>query len=884
MFEYKRREQRVSRNFLYFKYLNRDSDYYEPSHPSQDRVQYVVQDIPANCSIILEEDSPWKFYIFKNKPIKDQGWKIHISATMENAQDILTTISEVLLEREIAFKHLVDEPNLHSINSKNGNRTSSGKFITIYPQTDEEFYTLLNILYEQIYDEENGPYILSDKCWKNSNIFYRYGGFRNIENEKGEPCIKDEHGHLIPDNRTPYYQVPEFVKKFDQFLDSKNNLPEESEDNSTFNAYEFQGVLRFTNGGGIYLGERKSDKQKVVIKEARPKVGLDAQNKDAVERLKTEYEALSSLTDVDGIVNVIDYFKSWKHYFLVEEYVEGIDLQQWIAANYPFLRDNDKEVYMKNIQNIINKIINIVSNMHKKNIGMGDLQPSNIMITPDLEVKLIDFEAAAQKKLEINAAMQTMGFAHYKNKTHEERDWYAVKKIIRFCALPIGSVSDIEESITASQDEWIKREFGRDFYLFIKEIETLCDQYLSVRSAKIEQMISSQYEGLEKQIKSIIDGLGKGIINNLVPERGLIRGDIRQYELPGGTENVLTGGTGAALALYRSGNIDKQIHQWIERQLIDDMFKVEQLGLFTGKAGIATTLYELGYQEESRHLLKDITNNFDLSDISLRSGLAGIGLAFVSLYLEENNDQYLKEAKLIATHIQRFVSQNTSLTVSDWEGVPMGLIDGWSGGALFFSALYSITKNKDYYYMAKDLIESDLKNTAVDKNTNILQTKDDRNRLLPYLSGGSLGIGIAIWYLNQVSNENLYQEELQQIINLNKTRCTFNGGLFDGAGGFLLIPPIMDSRNEFIKENIKHSIDRLDLFLISRGNELLFPGNLCYRLSDDLFSGSAGIILALKGILEANPLHWLPLINSNSFVIKTSHNSKRIDGQLALKT
>src|SRR5699024_2048908 len=111
-------------------------------------------------------------------------------------------------------------------------------------------------------------------------------------------------------------------------------------------------------------------------------------------------------------------------------------------------------------------------------------------------------------------------------------------------------------------------------------------------------------------------------------------------------------------------------------------------------------------------------------------------------------------------------------------------------------------------------------NTAVDKNTNILQTKDDRNRLLPYLSGGSLGIGIAIWYLNQVSNENLYQEELQQIINLNKTRCTFNGGLFDGAGGFLLIPPIMDSRNEFIKENIKHSIDRLDLFLISRGNEL----------------------------------------------------------------
>lgn len=833
---------------------------------------YKVPNLPDCCVTSNEENSPWVFYTFKGKKIKDQGWKIHVSATLDNAHEILEDVSKVLIDRQIAFKHIMDESSLLTINSKNGNRTNSGKFITIYPPTDEVFLELLDILYEQVKDKENGPYILSDKCWKDSNIFYRYGGFRTISNEKGEPCIKDPDGNLIPDYRTPYYQVPKFVEEFDRFLDSKNILDEgNEEDRKQLKKYNFQRVLRYTNGGGIYLAERVDDKKKVVIKEARPKVGLDGKKRDAVERLNVEYKALTQLAEIKGVVNIIDYFKSWKHLFLVEEYIEGLDLKQWISVRYPFHRKNDKETYIAHVKKIILSLIDIILAMHSKNIGMGDLQPSNIMIDQEGNVTLIDFESAAPLDDDTQAAMQTIGFASHKNKNHKERDWYAIKKILRYCILPIGPVSSIDESMTSYQNRWIEREFGKEFYTFFRDIERICDKHLSETKDKEFAVVHNPHKKPTEEISSILEGLRKGIMKNLIPEEGLIHGDIRQYETPGGKYNVLTGGTGAALALSRSGYVDKKVYTWIEHYLINESHSVSQQGLFTGKVGIASTLYELGYKEEALSLFNRYFENLDLNDVSLRSGLAGIGLAYISLYLEENDSNYLKKAESIATHIKKFIENYKSLNVYDWAAVPIGLLDGWSGIALFYTAIYSVTKKLEFYYLAKDLIGKDLQNTRLDESIQILQTIDDRNRLLPYLSGGAIGIGVAIWYLNHVVGENLHQEKLRSIVNLNGIRCTFSGGLFDGIGGFLLLPLIMGDKIENMEKNIMESIDKLNLFLIRREDEIRFPGNFCYRLSDDLYTGSSGIILALCAILKSNPLYWLPIINIDSFIIKTKN-------------
>jgi len=861
----------MSDNKLYFKYLRNDNDYFNKDSVAHDEQKYEVDKLPEDCVVSTDDYNTWRFYTFKSQKLKDQGWKIHISTTLDNAQETLNIISEVLVRRQIAFKHLTNKSMLHSINSKNGNRVSSGKFITIYPPTDDVFLELLNVLYKKLKDLENGPYILSDKSWKDSNVYYRYGGFKSVFNEAGEPCIRDEKGGLIPDKRAPYYQSFDFLKEFENKLEAINTDTNEDSDNKLAD-YKIKKVLRFTNSGGIYLAVRKSNNKKVVIKEARPKVGLDAKNRDSIERLQIERKALTALSDVGGVVNYIDYFKSWKHFFLVEEYIEGVDLQKWIAINYPFYHFNDTDSYFIKVKEIINHLIETVEEMHEQNIGMGDLQPSNIMITKDLKIKLIDFESADNKDVIGKTSMQTIGFSNHQNNTHQERDWFAIKRILRYCLIPIGPISTIDESSIWSQNEWIESEFGDKIFSFMNKVEKQCDCYLTLTKEKASNQ--NKYFKKSIDISSIIGELKDNLITNLNESKKLIHGDIRQYELPNGFYNVLNGGTGAVLALKRSKAMAEKLNVWIKETLLNEIETINDSGLFTGLAGIATTLYEAGYEAESLYTIEKCMTKIDIGDISLRSGLSGIGLAMISLFLETDNKAYLKQLNVIENYIYEFIEHNKELTIKDWAGVPIGLIDGWSGVSLFFTAMYSITKESHYYNTAVELIERDLKNTKEDNKT--LQTYDEKNRLLPYLSGGSIGIGIAIWYLNKVTDKHLFQDELNKIIKLNKIRITFSGGLLEGAGSFLLLPILIEDEKEFQK-HINLSMDKLTLFLIKRNNSTLFPGNFCYRLSDDYYSGSAGIILAMESILHANPLYWLPIINPNKFLTETINEKEAIN-------
>ncbi|GAA0497621.1 hypothetical protein GCM10008986_25780 [Salinibacillus aidingensis] len=214
------------------------------------------------------------------------------------------------------------------MNSKNANRSSSGKFITIYLINDQNFLELLDLLVSETKEFEKGPYILNDKRWKNSNIFYRYGAFERILNEHGEHCIRDEKGKLIEDQRTPFYQVPDFVKNFDDYLDSMNTSETaEKKEKSKLQKYKIETALNYSNSGGLYLASKKKDNQKVIVKEARPNAGLDGRGNDALRRHQIERNALQKLSDVDGVVNLVEVFKEWEHRFLVEEFIEGQDLR-----------------------------------------------------------------------------------------------------------------------------------------------------------------------------------------------------------------------------------------------------------------------------------------------------------------------------------------------------------------------------------------------------------------------------------------------------------------------------------------------------------------------------------------------------------------------------
>ena len=177
----------------------------------------------------------------------------------------------------------------------------------------------------------------------------------------------------------------------------------------------------------------------MILKEGRPEAGIDGQNRDAVTRLNHEANILKRLIKVESVVNFIDYFQEWEHTFLVEEYIKGVTLDTWLATYYPFLKNQDPKEYTDTLIPILEKLKMALKQIHSCNIGMGDLQPANILITETNNVKIIDFESASELTDNKHPGLMTPGFTGSFNSTREQADWFALSRIVRHAFLPIIS-------------------------------------------------------------------------------------------------------------------------------------------------------------------------------------------------------------------------------------------------------------------------------------------------------------------------------------------------------------------------------------------------------------------------------------------------------------
>lgn len=276
----------------YMLYAVSNKKYYAPN--KRKRSMLRVPDLPIGWEEMLDEEKHWRYCIQKNVMMPNQGWKIHISCNAPEAQEMLDTVAPILFNEKVDFKFVCSKMEIEIKNSKYGNRGASGKFITIYPTGEEQFLRLLDILDEATKHIKKGPYILSDKRWKDHNVYFRYGGFAQmfvtIDGEK-QLAIMNEKGELIPDVRSTTYVLPDFVKepieiiKMDKEREEKENLPSKLDD------YNITEALHFSNGGGVYLAQNKEGEE-VVIKEGRPGAAVDANTQYAYDRIKVEIEAL----------------------------------------------------------------------------------------------------------------------------------------------------------------------------------------------------------------------------------------------------------------------------------------------------------------------------------------------------------------------------------------------------------------------------------------------------------------------------------------------------------------------------------------------------------------------------------------------------------------
>lgn len=282
-----------------FLYLMANDNFYDTIdqyQPSNIYKQLVESNI-GNDKWDIFRSSMWYNCHKHPERLPTQGWKIHVSATLNNAQEVLNISSKICLARETSFKFGLDETTLLLMNSKGWNRGGSGKFITIYPLDKQDFTSLIAELYEKLKSYE-GPYILSDKRYKDCKVlYYRYGG---ITLERGMsytgeflPFIRDPKRKQVADSRNPYFSPPSWVQ--DPFPDI-NPIDQESEEQPLLNnRFQIETAVGFSNTGGVYKALDTVTGSLVILKEARSNAGFDTRGNDAVSLLKKEYRLLNKL-------------------------------------------------------------------------------------------------------------------------------------------------------------------------------------------------------------------------------------------------------------------------------------------------------------------------------------------------------------------------------------------------------------------------------------------------------------------------------------------------------------------------------------------------------------------------------------------------------------
>ncbi len=139
-------------------------------------------------------------------------------------------------------------------------------------------------------------------------------------------------------------------------------------------------ILREIGRGGmgvVYLAEDLRLQRKVALKFLK-NIHL---NQSAYKKILEEARQAARINH-PGIVTIYDVVQTKEYQFIVMEYIEGRSLSSFM---------NTHRVSFQIAFRIAKQLVQIIAFAHSQNLIHGDLKPNNIMITPDGNVKLLDF-------------------------------------------------------------------------------------------------------------------------------------------------------------------------------------------------------------------------------------------------------------------------------------------------------------------------------------------------------------------------------------------------------------------------------------------------------------------------------------------------------------
>ncbi|MER5934759.1 class III lanthionine synthetase LanKC [Streptomyces sp. NPDC002054] len=853
--------------------------------PAEDAFPLAHDALPEGWS--RTPGSEWVVMAPPGVTLPKQGWKIHVSATLDNAAHLLDLVAKYCVAEGVMFKFIRSPQLLRQRNGKYGDRSGSGKFLTVYPLDDAHFEEVLREL-DTLVGGEPGPYILSDLRYRQGPLYVRYGGFvlqavRSAETGELVYCIENPDGELVPDRRGPGFRPPEWVTVPDCLAESLA-----ARGAGTLRDFPFRvtAAVHFSNGGGVYRGTDTRDGSEVLLREARPYAGLDADGRDAVTRHQQEHWALRRLAGAPAMPRLIDYRKGHEHYFLVREWVEGTALSKELMRRNPLLNGlTSPEAlaeYTAWALDVLGQTERGVAGMHERGVVFGDLHPGNLLVRPDGDVVFIDFETAVPPEEQNGQTMGAVGFIAPAGYTGFAVDRYALG------CLRLAMFAPLVAMVSWSPDKPEE----------LLELITRSYPVPSGFAAAVRRDLGLPAAGPDSGRLWAVPGAGEcaGWLRTLGDsvlatvqegrEDRLFPGDAAQFFTPEGGLGFAHGAAGVLWALGEAGLPVPEEHlDWLVERV--QAAADPQPGFYAGLGGIAYALDRLGRADTARELVGRIAQA-PLSglDHTLQDGLAGVGLTLLHFGLPDEAVQIAGRLAELPSPAGRGPDRRPAT----------GLLRGSTGTALFLLRLYEHTGDGTLLDRVAEALRTDLAGLGWQSGEPFGESATGR---IPVIGAGSGGTGMVLHDLLAHRPDEELAQARDAILAATELPFLPQAGLLNGRAGAILTRVHLASGRPLHSDGVREparaagpgaeppavappgqgrsapasrgsgpegagaagigagadpALERhlagLGINAVPFRGGIAFLGQECLRISADLATGSAGVLLALTAALS----------------------------------
>lgn len=849
-------------------FLNTGRDFYEPWDTTDPGSRYDPGLMPPGWT--RRDSGAWTHWSPAGLVLPDQGWKVHVSSSLPNAQSVLAVVATACVESGVPFKHLAGRRTFLLAHEKQANRVQSGKFCTLYPPTEKCALPLLRRLAEDL-SGISGPYVLSDRRFGESQcVSYRFGAFRgrirvDAEGNRVDTMLGPD-GSEVDDERRPQFHLPPGVE--DPF---RQAAPAVATGPVTLHGCTFEAVLRHSNAGGAYQF-RCADGGSVFAKEAKAHNGYTADGADAKTRLNGEYLTLRAIHGREpGLCpRPVELFHHWEHSYLVTEWLPGMPLYRWMVTNNPAVRVGPDAAeftdYHRRCLAVLDQLDAQLRRLHELGYVFIDLSPTNVLVGDDDRVRLVDFEAV-QPIEGVRRIMGTPGYLHPDALTVGKRDpleldRYGLAALALMLMFPLHEVAerhpqaldhlhaDLAELAPVAPRLWQRatRCHGRTEDSRLPTPRTVREDVV----AELRRLADRTADTLEAMAQ---------------PDHPVRVYPTNPLGYQTDTRAVAAGTAGVLHALHRAGRVCDPA---VVRRLRDDALAAAETsapGLLYGSAGIACVLAELGESDAAETLLAAAAAHpLNGTSATLGGGAAGTALGLLVHHRRTGEQRWLDLAQRLLERLPDGDELTSRLSPANRSG----LVGGRTGVALALHALYRRTADPRLFSRGMRLLREELAYAEPLPADGLgFKASHADSRVYPYLFAGSAGYAAVLSrYLAHrpdaefdVASDFGAADALERCLRACSIRFAVFPGLFPGLAG--LAVTLADAgkrlgRPELVDAALT-SARGLFRYAIPREDGVGWLGEPGQRLSTDLWSGSAGILLALRRLTDSAPVPFDPL-------------------------